>query len=195
MAEQRISRKSAREKGKKFERDLANSLKKIGIDAHRVPMSGALAWMKGDVVEFDTTPHHVHECKNQETLCIPEWWRQAIAQVKDDELPVLHFTSVRKPAYTVVQSALFDEMLSQYENRRPELPLTVIDFPRRKNFWKYATGNSAKLTVYLYPVDDDNELVIMLQEIYLLLRKFSSSIPAVSGVATDDMSVAPHSTS
>lgn len=192
MAERKITRKTAREKGKSFERALATSLKGIGIDAHRVPMSGALAWMKGDVVEFNTVPKHVHECKNQETLCIPEWWRQAVAQVQLGEIPIMHFTSVRKPAYTVVQSAVFDNMLSDYESKRPELPLTVIDFPRRKNFWKYADQKNGSLTVYLYPVDDDNELVIMLQQTYLLLRKFSF---VASTSATSDSSAAPHKTS
>lgn len=41
--------KSQRDKGARFEREIANKLKEAGIDAKRVPLSGA-TWMKGDLL-------------------------------------------------------------------------------------------------------------------------------------------------
>ena len=41
--------KSQRDKGNRFERAIVNKLKKNGIDAKRVPLSGA-TWLKGDVL-------------------------------------------------------------------------------------------------------------------------------------------------
>lgn len=162
-----ISRKGAREKGKQAERDIAKALNGIGIEAKRVPMSGALSWMKGDIVEFNTDPKHVHEIKNQETLVLNDWWGQATEQVKGGEIPVLHFTSNYKPFYTMLTSETFDELLYTYESTRHELKLKVVDIPPRKNFWKFNTTHD-KLTIFMY-----QEQVILMFDLYLMLRRCS----------------------
>lgn len=167
MVKRRITYRSARNKGKTFERTVAKSLTDMGIDAKRVPMSGALSWLKGDVVEFNTVPAHVHECKNQEALSINTWWEQAVDQVKDQEVPVLHFTSNYKSMFTMITSEVFDEMLFAYENYRGEINVKVIDVPPRKNFWKFSEKQRDKFTVFMY---DDR--VIILLSFYLLLRRY-----------------------
>lgn len=163
----RITYRSARNKGKTFERSVTKSLVNIGIDAKRVPLSGALSWLKGDVVEFNTIKPHVHECKHQEALVLNTWWQQALDQVKEDEVPVLHFTSNYKPQFTMITTEVFDEMLFAYEKYRGEIDVKVIDVPARKNFWKFSAKQKHKFTVFIY----DEERAIVLLEFYLLLRR------------------------
>lgn len=162
-----ITKKSARQKGSNLEREVSKELQKIGINSQRVPMSGALSWMKGDVVEFNTDPKHVHECKNQQALSINTWWYQAVDQVRNDnELPVLHFTSNYKPIYTMITSELFDDLVFKYEDTHKEVPFNLIDLPR-KNFWIFSQG-ADRFDVFL---TDDR--VILRFDIYIMLRKFS----------------------
>lgn len=168
-----ITKKGARIKGKRLEWLVAKRLCDIGLDAKRVPLSGALAWLKGDVAEFHLGSKHVHECKNHESLAIQEWWRQAAAQaINDGETPVLHFSSNYKGVFSVLQAQAFDDMVYKYEEHKPEIALNVTDFPQRKNFWKYAANNVPLMDIYLYQVDDE-DLVICNLELYLKLRKVS----------------------
>lgn len=166
MLMRKISYASARNKGKVFERKIVKHLKNIGIDAKRVPMSGALSWLKGDCVEFNTIKPHVHEMKHQEALSINTWWEQALDQVKDEEVPVLHFTSNYKPVYTMITSELFDDMMFAYGKFHKELDLKVMEYPPRKNFWKFIEREDSKHVAYL----TDDRVIIPL-ETYLLLRK------------------------
>lgn len=158
-------------KGKRLEYEVAKALCKIGVDAKRVPLSGALSWLKGDVAEFSLRERHVHECKNCETLSLPEWWRQAMAQaVSKDETPVLHFSSNYKGIFTVLPAGEFDDMVFAYELRRKELELTLIDFPKRKNFWKFIGGGAPLTNIYLYQVDE-TDLVVINFDLYIKLRR------------------------
>ncbi len=60
----------------------------IDITAEPMPMSGAMANHKGDILKrFDH--EWVDECKNQEKVKVWEWWGQARAQAKGLERPVL----------------------------------------------------------------------------------------------------------
>lgn len=164
----KITYASARNKGKQLERTIAKRLCQIGIDAKRVPMSGALSWLPGDVAEFDTDPKHVHECKNHEELSLNTWWEQTTRQAKDGEVPVLHFTSNYKQIYTMLRSEDFDQLLFDYETVRPEINVKVIDVPPRKNFWKFSDKQNDKFNAFIY---DDR--VIILLDFYLLLRKYA----------------------
>lgn len=167
----KITYASARNKGKSFERMVAKALKGIGIDAQRVPMSGALSWLKGDVVEFNTIKPHLHECKNQQELCLNDWWRQACEQITNNEVPVLHFTSNYQQAYTVLTSLDFDELINSYEQFKPELTLDLVSIPPRKKFWKWVErSQKSKFNVFLYNCKDQ-ELVVILFDFYLILRR------------------------
>jgi hypothetical protein len=176
----KLSHKGARQKGKRLERDITKSLKGIGIDAQRVPLSGALSWLKGDVVEFNTVAPHLHECKSCERLELPDWWRQTIRQCLNAEAPVLHFTSNYQPTFTVLRTADFDDLVFGYERYRPELTLTLVSFPRRKDFFKFVGKSTKRDTVYTYEalIKDEagleitEELVIIPLEMYLRLRRY-----------------------
>lgn len=166
----KASRKGARQKGSRFERWVAKALVNAGIEAKRAPLSGALSWLKGDVVEFNTIRPHVHECKNCETLELPLWWRQTAEQAGEGEVPVLHFTSNYQKAYSVMLAEDFDDMVASYERFEPELRLKVTDFPQRKNFWKFTDGKNMSHHILLFTVDEI-KLVIMTFDMYLMLRR------------------------
>lgn len=55
----------SKRKGSGFEREVVDYLKRAGFDAKRVPLSGAMAEWKGDViVNFGPQPHKI-ECKRR----------------------------------------------------------------------------------------------------------------------------------
>ena len=94
---------SKKAKGNKLERDVAKLYVKYEIDetATRMPMSGAITHMKGDIHKrFDNL--YVDECKNQERVQLWAWWAQAVAQCSPQQIPILHVTSNHKPILTVM---------------------------------------------------------------------------------------------
>lgn len=172
----KLSHRGARQKGKRGEYTVRDALIKIGVVAKRVPMSGALAWMKGDVCEMNTNPKHVHEVKNCEKLELPEWWRQARSQSLDGEVPTLHFTSNLKPMHTVMRAPDFDDMVYDAEEAGPDISFVLVDLPPRKNFWKFIKLNPTLGNVlYLYEVDGE-ELAIVSTDLYMLIRKRSLKV-------------------
>ena len=166
MVKRKITYASARNKGKTLERQVAKDLKNIGVEAQRVPMSGALSWLKGDVVEMSSIKPHLHECKNHEQLSLGSWWEQTTSQCLNQEVPVLHFTSNYKPIYTMLSSEHFDDLLFAYEQYHRELNVKVIDTPPRKNFWKVSASQLSPYTAYIL---EDN--VVILFTMYLMLRR------------------------
>lgn len=78
-------------KGSRLEKNCAKRInevlgKEYGIHAQRMPMSGAIEGLKGDI--FVNLPVHF-EMKNQETWKIPEWWEQATGQAGLGKMPCL----------------------------------------------------------------------------------------------------------
>lgn len=78
--------RSQRDKGARGEREVAAIFRAHGFDCDRTPNSGGLR-IKGDL--HGDVPAHV-EVKRQETLRLPLWWRQAVAE-SDGAVPVLAF--------------------------------------------------------------------------------------------------------
>ena len=73
--------KMSRTKGAKYERELVNEFKARGLDAQRVPLSGATAYAKGDVevtAGFDGKTILRGECKRRAAL--PQWIDQALGE-------------------------------------------------------------------------------------------------------------------
>lgn len=188
----KLSHKGARKKGSRGEYQIRDDLIKIGIRAKRIPMSGALAWMKGDVGEFNVEQKHVHEVKNCEKLELGDWWRQSAVQSLNGEIPTLHFTSNHRKFTTVMRATDFDTLVAAYEEKRPELEINLIDYPGRKNFYTFQAATAThKRDVYFWElqgrttgkinlktglrvdtVHPDEQLVIFPTELYMLLRKY-----------------------
>jgi len=57
----------SRDKGTRFERELVEALRSAGLDALRVPLSGAQRGFNGDVVINTTTGRIIFECKVRRT--------------------------------------------------------------------------------------------------------------------------------
>jgi hypothetical protein len=69
-----MSGRHSRNKGAGFERELVNAFKELGLEAQRVPLSGATTYAKGDVeviAGFDGKTKFVGEAKRRKNL--PEW--------------------------------------------------------------------------------------------------------------------------
>lgn len=69
-----MSGNHSRNKGYRFEAELVNAFKEHGLEAQRVPLSGATGYAKGDVeviAGFDGKTKYVGEAKRRANL--PEW--------------------------------------------------------------------------------------------------------------------------
>lgn len=67
--------KSPKQKGSRLEREVAREMRNSGLDkfARRMPLSGAIPWMKNDI---NNTLGLNIEVKNQEKLQIWPWWQK-----------------------------------------------------------------------------------------------------------------------
>jgi len=106
--------KSAKAKGSKLERRVAEEYRKIGIEAKRMPLSGAFSHLKSDI--FKPTPDGYHdECKNQETVKLRDWWLQTTSTC-GRSIPVLHISANYRPVITVVSSDQWYQMLKELKD-------------------------------------------------------------------------------
>jgi len=130
----------AKAKGSRAERQWRDELKRIYKDTSkhdkikRVPMSGA-SWMKGDVVDLNDYDS-LYEVKNQESLCIPDWWRQAKRESGTSRTPFLVITQNHRPFYvfaeehvimTMLQAAELDKVSKTVSWRKQKGLLDAID--------------------------------------------------------------------
>jgi Holliday junction resolvase len=78
--------KSSRTKGATAEREIVGILTEAGYDVHRVPCSGALTWLRGDVTGMD----YCIEVKRQETVRLNDWVTQAREQAGNKPWLLMH---------------------------------------------------------------------------------------------------------
>lgn len=100
---------SRKAKGSRLERDIAAAYRSSGLfpKAQRMPMSGAMAYHKGDIFKGETD-EFVEEAKNQEKVKLWEWWQQAKDQCTGLEKPMLHISRNYSEILTVMR---FDDVL------------------------------------------------------------------------------------
>ena len=95
-----IKARSAKSKGNFLEDYFADKLVEKGLDckARRDNASGAGTREKGDIItSAQVLGRNLGvECKNQETLHIPDWWRQVEELEKLDREPVLVYKIPRR---------------------------------------------------------------------------------------------------
>lgn len=92
-----------KQKGSRLERKVAELYRKHGIDAHRMPLSGAMELHRGDIAFRFYMPFKV-ECKNQEKVKVWEWWQQTRSQITGVEEPVLFISGNHRPILAVVDA-------------------------------------------------------------------------------------------
>lgn len=107
----RITVRSAREKGNRAERKVAEAYRRYDIDpkATRMPMSGAMSHFKGDIWKPNDY-QYVDEVKCQETVKIWKWWAQAEAQADGMRIPILHITRNNSQILTVMDMETYMDL-------------------------------------------------------------------------------------
>ncbi len=100
-----MSGRYSRNKGYRFEAETVNLLKEHGLEAHRVPLSGATAHDKGDIrirVHWQPEPL-LGECKRRKAL--PQWIYDALG-----ENDFLTMRGDRGESLTVIRTKQFAEL-------------------------------------------------------------------------------------
>lgn len=104
--------KASREKGKRYEREIANKLKEYGYDAHRgQQFCGANG--DADVIGLDGV--HI-EAKRREQISVYDWMAQSKAEAKPDEIPLVMF---RKSNCETLVCMTFDDFIKMYREFNP----------------------------------------------------------------------------
>ena len=134
-----MSIKSARQKGKDLEDHVADRIVAHGIDpkARRESSSGAGNREKGDIITtMMVLGQNVGiECKNQKTLCIPEWWRQTMKLMSLGREPVLVFKVFGEPmdeTKVVISLETFLALAKLAEGQKPVVEYVTQDDRNRK---------------------------------------------------------------
>lgn len=101
----------SRDKGARGEREVVDVFRSVGLDAHRAaPMqAGGVAGYPDVVVEGH--PIHV-EVKRTETLALPAWTRQAEADARPGEVPVVAYRRSGEAWRAVVPLDYFAALLA-----------------------------------------------------------------------------------
>lgn len=113
MAKTNSSRKA---KGSRLEKEIAKRYsKRLYPKSTRMPMSGAMAFHKGDILKRDDKGRVVYdvwldECKNQEKVKLWEWWEQTIEQCGAYQKPVLHIKRNYSEGLTVMRTEDYFEL-------------------------------------------------------------------------------------
>lgn len=129
-----MKRSSAKAKGKALEDYVADQIVLKGIDpkARRDGASGAGNREKGDITtSLMVLGQNVGiECKNQATLCIPDWWRQTKKLESLGREPVLVFKIYGEPmeeTKVVIRLDTFLEMAKSAQDKPQGIPETQDD--------------------------------------------------------------------
>lgn len=114
-----ISASGRRQKGKRFEREIAEMYHKFELDltAASMPMSGAMENHKGDLIKKHDK-EWIDECKNQEKISIWECFRQALSQVRGNEKPVLHIKKNNMAPLSVIRTEDYFQLRKELKDLR-----------------------------------------------------------------------------
>lgn len=99
----------ARQKGQRFEREFASMLRRKGIEASRMPLSGSMSHFKSDI--FAAIPWSM-ELKHQEKLSVWSWWDKAVADAGMKE-PLLVFRSNHRPAMAMMRAEAWADLVAE----------------------------------------------------------------------------------
>lgn len=163
MAKTNSSKKA---KGSRLEQKVAALYRHYGLfpEARRQLLSGG-GYLKGDIYKA-VNDWACDECKNQEDIKIPLWWKQTEAQCGIGQEPVLHISSNHRPIVTIWRSRTAETYIK-------ESGLNFIESVRTKStisLWK----EFEKLREHEYAVLYWNGRAIMSCENYMVLRTFEN---------------------
>lgn len=95
---------SKKSKGSRLEHKVAALYRHYDIDkdAKRMPLSGAIPGLKGDIFK-PNDKGWVDEAKNQEKVKLWEWWEQTKSQAFGLQKPVLHVSGNYREVLTIMK--------------------------------------------------------------------------------------------
>lgn len=126
--------RSAKAKGSRLERLVAGEYRRIGIEAKRMPLSGAFSHLKADIFKPVYDGWH-DECKNQETVKLKEWWSQATSTCGKSE-PVLHISANFRPVITVMRTDKYIDLLKELDETGQRFLHKVEKLTKKRfNLW------------------------------------------------------------
>lgn len=102
---------NSREKGARFEREIANRLKEYGYDTRR---GQQYCGVNGDADVVGLPGVHL-ECKHVEKLNIHDAMQQSIVDAREGELPVVIFKKNRKRTLVALT---FEDFMELYEEAK-----------------------------------------------------------------------------
>ena len=100
--------KASKEKGKRYERELASAIKDCGYDARR---GQQFCGTSGDADVIGLDGIHI-EAKRREQISIYDWMAQSKAEAKQGEIPVVMF---RKSNCETLVCMTFDDFMQMYK--------------------------------------------------------------------------------
>ena len=103
--------KMSRDKGKRFEREVARMFRDWGYDAHR---TAQYRGNTGQAADVEGVPGFHIEAKHQERMKLYEWMDQAVRDAKDGKPVVIHKANNRP----VLVTMLFDDWIQLFNGNR-----------------------------------------------------------------------------
>lgn len=107
--------KLSREKGKRFEREVAHLFREYGYDAHR---TAQYRGNTGDAGDVEGVPGIHIEAKNQEKMHLYDWIDQSVSDAKAEgkgNLPVVIHKANSKPVLVTMRYDDWIQMYSVYQ--------------------------------------------------------------------------------
>lgn len=115
--------KTARQKGRRLEKEICKMYRDYDIDitAEPMPMSGAMQNHKGDILKKHDQ-EFVDECKNQEKTKIWQWWKQTDSQARGLQKPVLFIKrNYESEPLAVLKARDFFDLRAELKQLRQQL--------------------------------------------------------------------------
>lgn len=104
-----------REKGARFEREIADVFKQWGFGAYR---TAQFRGNTGRCSDIEGVPDLHIECKHQERMCLYNWMKQAISDNRASEralIPVVIHKANKKPVLISMELKDFLRIFSEWE--------------------------------------------------------------------------------
>ena len=100
--------KMSREKGARFERQVASMFREYGYESHR---TAQFCGKTGQAADVEGVPGIHIECKHCERMSLYDWIDQAVRDTKDDSKPVVIHKANNKPVLVTMR---FEDWIDLY---------------------------------------------------------------------------------
>ena len=129
--------RSAKKKGSDAEREVAKILRKKGIPAKRMLLSGG-GYLKGDI--YANVPWSF-EIKRQEKMNFWPWWEQAVADAGMSKNPVVVYRPNHRPWIAMIRLEDFADLLVENIQLNEQIRELTVDKPDNAVGGSHRTDN------------------------------------------------------